>query len=298
MTTKHVSVLHTYKNGGYVVTIHSDGTKIRKQVSNDPPVTPESIDLKITNECDLSSVCKWCHEESVSYGDRGNLQRVLNVLSDLPSGAELAIGGGNALTHPNLIPFLHTMQARGIICNMTVNQRHVNQYKDLITELIKDELIHGLGISKAGDKSVAWLYDLTPNVVFHVIAGINTFDEILMLPKVLILGYKFSGKGKSYFDRNVNVELNIAKWCDEIQPLLGSKTISFDNLALSQLNIKRHLTDEKWNEIYMGEDATFTYYIDAVRQRFGLSSTIGAHYSLMNSSAEMLNYVRNVQNRA
>lgn len=283
-------VLHEYLNGGYKVTLHSDGTKIREQISDAPPITPESIDLKITNKCDLESICKWCHESSNAWGSHGNLTRIEKVLSDLPAGAELAIGGGNALAHPELLPFLHTMQDRGIVCNITINQRHVNAYKALLTTLINDKLIHGLGISKSGDKSVAWLYDLTPNIVFHVIAGINNIDEILMLPKTLILGYKFKGKGRQHYD--INVINNIDKWKNEISELLGNKIISFDNLALEQLQIKKHITPEKWNEIYMGEDSTFTYYIDAVKQRFGQSSTSETPYGLMDSSAEMLKYVR------
>lgn len=287
------TILQTYLNGGYEITIYGDGTKVRKQISNDPPITPESIDLKITNKCDLSSICKWCHEDSYDYGNHGNLPRILRVLSDLPAGAELAIGGGNPLAHPGLNDFLSVMKKRGVICNLTVNQRHVNQFKDVLTFLIINKLIHGLGISKSGDKSIAWLYDLTDNIVFHVIAGINNIDEILMLPKTLILGYKFKGKGKSYFDRDINVETNIKNWQKEIPELLGSNVISFDNLALEQLDIKKHITPEKWNEIYMGEDATFTYYIDAVKQRFGISSTSKTPYGLMDSSADMLTYIRN-----
>lgn len=295
MTIKkpEITLLHTYKNGGYEVEIYNDGTKIRKQISDDPPITPESIDLKITNKCDLSQVCKWCHEDSDAYGNNANLSNIADILSDLPAGAELAIGGGNALVHPELLTFLHIMRERGIICNITINQRHINAHKDLITTLIKDELVHGIGVSKSGDKSVAWLYELTDNIVFHVIAGINTIDEILMFPKILVLGYKDIGRGQTYLNRNPMVKNNINNWKQGVHEILGNnKVISFDNLALKQLEIKKLITNEKWNEIYMGDDATFTYYIDAVRQRFGPSSTGGSPYGYMKSSAEMLAYIR------
>lgn len=293
MINPKLKILNSYTNGGYVVTIYEDGTKVRKQISHLPPRTPESIDLKITNYCNLSHICKWCHENSDVNGDNGNLNKISRILKDLPAGSELAIGGGNPLAHPDLFKFLETMQERGIICNLTINQRHVNAFKSDLTSLITNDLIKGLGISKSGQKSVAWLFELTNNIVFHVIAGINKIDEILMLPKVLILGYKNIGRGHNYkFNNDVNINLNLKKWRREIQDYLGNNTISFDNLALEQLHIQKHLTPELWDSIYMGEDATFTYYIDAVKQRFGQSSTSGAPYSLMDNSADMLKYIR------
>lgn len=292
MTTTNAPILNTYQNGGYEVTIFEDGTKIRKQISSHPPITPESIDLKITDKCDLSSICKWCHEDSHEFGKHGNLSRVLKALHDLPPGAELAIGGGNPLSHPELKYFLTSMKNKGVICNLTVNQRHVNAYKSDLIRYIDNKLIHGLGISRSGTKSIAWLYDHTDNLVFHVIAGINNINDILMLPKTLILGYKRVRKGEDYWDETT--EKNIADWKNNIHTLLGNKTLSFDNLALNQLNIKKHLSKEKWDEIYMGKDATFTYYIDAVNQRFGHSSITQAPFGLLDSSAEMLKYIRGI----
>lgn len=33
------------------------------------------------------------------------------------------------------------------------------------------------------------------------------------------------------------------------------------------------MTDEEWNEFYMGDDGTMTYYIDMVERKFARSST-------------------------
>ena len=57
-----------YRNGNYFVTIDLDtGTKVR---SNDldffEPEYPESMDVKITNCCDMG--CKFCHENSKPDG--------------------------------------------------------------------------------------------------------------------------------------------------------------------------------------------------------------------------------------
>ena len=62
-----MNVIGRYQNGNYTVTIMDDGTKIR---SNDlnffAPTHPESMDIKITNCCDMG--CPMCHEDSKPDG--------------------------------------------------------------------------------------------------------------------------------------------------------------------------------------------------------------------------------------
>lgn len=52
------------------------------------------------------------------------------------------------------------------------------------------------------------------------------------------------------------------------------KNLSFDNLAIKQLDVKRLMTEEEWNNFYMGDDGTFTFYIDLVNQTFSKNSVI------------------------
>ena len=92
-TTK-LDLLSTYRNGSYGVSIYKDGTKKRYKLdSNDIVLFPETIDVKITNYCDMG--CKFCHEQSTIEGIHGNLEALKNQLKYL-SGIpiELAIGGG------------------------------------------------------------------------------------------------------------------------------------------------------------------------------------------------------------
>ena len=53
---------------------------------------------------------------------------------------------------------------------------------------------------------------------------------------------------------------------------IGKTILSFDNLAIEQLNIKRLFTDQGWNDFYMGDDFSFTMYIDAVKQEYAQTS--------------------------
>ena len=62
------NVLYKYINGDYDCSIYSDGTLVKETEVENPQFSfPVSIDVKITNYCDLSSVCVFCFlpEENV-----------------------------------------------------------------------------------------------------------------------------------------------------------------------------------------------------------------------------------------
>ena len=63
-----MKLLGEYQNGNYSVKIYDDGTKIRENDFNFfEPEYPESMDMKITNACDM--MCPFCHEASVPNGE-------------------------------------------------------------------------------------------------------------------------------------------------------------------------------------------------------------------------------------
>lgn len=270
-----MDIINKYQNGNTTVTIYEDGTKIR-EFDNTPEIYfPESLDVKITNYCDLE--CKYCHENSTIKGEHADLKKLRAVLISLPAGVELAIGGGNPLDHPNLIEFLIWCQERGLICNITVNQRHLKKHLATLETLIEEELIYGLGISIVNNhyKEIEYLKTLTNNIVYHVIAGVNDISELDSLSsigncKVLILGYKNFGRGINYYSKEV--DKNIELWQKQLPLYLGKFSISFDNLALEQLNVQSMIPKNIWNSFYMGDDFSFTMYIDAVKQEYGPTS--------------------------
>ena len=91
----------SYKNGNYVVSLSLlDGTKIRQNnLDYFEPDTIESADVKITNKCDRN--CKFCYENSSMFGKHGDILSP-SWLDKLHPYCELAIGGGNPLSHPDL----------------------------------------------------------------------------------------------------------------------------------------------------------------------------------------------------
>ncbi len=271
-------LLAKYTNGNTHVAIFEDGTKIREHSDTPIPKHPESIDVKITNYCDMG--CKYCHEESTMQGKHADLDALLETLSVLPPGVEIAIGGGNPLSHPGLIGFLGALKAKGLIANVTVNQGHLARHYDLLVDLLRDNLTHGLGVSiiNSNFKAISNLLGLTNNLVYHVIAGVNqvtVLDQLLALPnpqcKVLVLGYKVFGFGIKHYSKDTYA--NLKNWYRKIPKYLTKCIMSFDNLAIKQLQIERLLTEDAWARLYMGDDFEFTMYIDAVTGTFAPSST-------------------------
>jgi hypothetical protein len=283
---KEVKLLHSYLNGNSHVCLYEDGTKERTYNGIPDATHPESIDVKITNYCDAG--CSYCHEKSTIAGSHGDLDVLTETLSCLPAGVEIAIGGGNPLSHPQLVPFLTAMKAQGLICNITINQKHLKEYKDLILSLIYQELVYGVGISYSSKvylENIKPFLEASSNVVFHVIMGINGVSDIddLMnvcqtharVCKILILGYKSYGFGLNYYLKNKRIEDVKYQWYTKLATYFKKPdlVLSFDNLAISQMNLKRFFTGAAWDKFFMGTDGQFTCYIDAVEQQYAMSST-------------------------
>lgn len=289
-----INLLGSYRNGNYNVSIYEDGTKIRE--TNDDEFIPsrlESFDCKITEFCDMG--CPQCHEMSTIKGKHGDLRNP--VLMTLPQYTEIAIGGGNPLSHPDLDYFLKFLKKKRCIPNMTVNQMHFMKEVDRLRNYRDKHLIYGLGISlvDVNKEFIDKVIDF-PNAVIHVIAGIVTLDQLremskLGVKKVLILGYKQFGRGKDYYNENIQKNIEILKEnMQEVKKMF--KVLSFDNLAIKQLDIKSLLTEEEWSKFYMGDDGTYTMYIDLVKNKYAQSSTSEERFNLLENINEMFLDIR------
>lgn len=293
-----MGLLGRYKNGNFVTTILSDGTKIRETKDDEfIPSFAENMDIKLTNKCDGG--CAWCHEGSSVNGKHGD---ILNekFIDTLHPYQEVAIGGGDATSHPDLIPFLQKLKERKVIANMTVNQIHFEKKQELIKKLVDEKLIYGLGVSLVNPtKHFIELIKQYPNAVIHVINGVLKPSDIKALEndnlKMLILGYKHLRRGNEYFEEEQNDIETKQQWLYEnLEDIIQKfKVVSFDNLAIEQLNVKRLLTQEEWDEFYMGDDGKVTYYVDMVERKFAQSSTapFDKRYDLLDSVDDMFKVI-------
>lgn len=298
----------SYKNGNY--NVHLDlvsGTKIRENdLTFFKADRPENMDIKITNKCNMG--CAFCHENSTCDGKHSD---ALNskFLETLPEWTECAYGGGNVLEYPDFVPLLRKSKNLHLISNITVNQKHFMENLSLLRELSNQKLIYGLGISLTNPYEEGFIAAVKTfsNAVIHVINGVVTLAQLSALGckdlKILILGYKEVRRGVAYkADIDHMVEFRKNRLYASL-PFIAEhnwfKTISFDNLAIEQLEPKRFLSDEFYQEHYMGEDygkmTSASFYVDLVENIFAPNSCdLNHRYNIENRSAtECLHFLQN-----
>lgn len=289
-----------YQNGNYTVTIDTqNGTKIRE---NDLDFFradfPESMDIKICNKCDMG--CPQCHENSTPDGKCGDIMSE-SFIDKLHPYTELAIGGGNPLEHPSLVPFLEKCKRLSLIPSMTVHQLHFMKYKNFLKALVDNKLIYGLGISLVSvtDEFIEAVKEF-PNAVIHVINGIVHPIQLKALAhnnlKILILGYKEFRRGeimyKTQGDVIEEVKSMLYKDLPDIINENWFEVVSFDNLAIKQLDAQRLMSTEDWDQFYMGDDGSATMYVDMVSREFAKSSTSTERYPIENDIITMFEKIR------
>ena len=237
-----------------------------------------------------------CHENSTVNGKHGDLKALEPMIATLHAGTECAVGGGNALAHPDLVWFLKRLKEQGVIANITINQRHLRPYKDLICKIVGEGLVHGIGISltdASNKEDFAFIDTLGNNVVIHTIAGILSEKDIapLMGRKILILGYKDLRRGHALLEKKSDeIKANI-KWLQSLLVRIGStninpfKVISFDCLGIEQLNPKAllNISDARYDTLFQGSDTDVkdadgnitcaTMYIDVPNMQVARMST-------------------------
>lgn len=291
-------VLAHYRDGNHYETIFEDGTKVSQTIfSWSKRLTfdfPTNMDLKISDQCPVG--CKYCHESSTPNGKFGNIMD-LPFVDTLVPGTECAIGGGSALNHPDLVPFLRKLKNQGVLANLTVNQKEL-QIPNLAQKMkviLKEDLVHGVGVSltdnKTFNKTVDEIFGDYPNLVVHTIAGILSKDDMPCIKgrKTLILGYKdLKGRraGEFYESDKAEIEKNITALKLNLPYVRRiTKLISFDCLAIKQLDPKKRLwvSDKDWNTLFQGDDyadktktgklQNRTMYVDAVTMTVARSST-------------------------
>lgn len=281
-----MKLLEKGKNGNYTRWIFSDGTKIRTLNKGEIEFKadyPENIDCKISNKCSIG--CLYCHENSTVNGKIADLKDAdfKKLLSQLPSGSEIALGGG-ALTeipHDDFLAFCKDLHKQGILINATFNSKEFISdpvFKTYMLNHMSDYGFGAIGLSYNSSieakEVMLFAKKKHPSTVIHTIVGITTPEDYRWLAvnnfKVLLLGYKECGRGKNYMPDNENT-----KWLLEHLDYLkeNCKTLSFDCLAIEQLEMKNKLSKEEWDKYYMGDDGQFTMYIDAVNKQYAKNST-------------------------
>lgn len=296
-----------YVNGNTLCEINEEnGTLIMTSPEDEFDLDfPVNIDMNISNKCSIG--CPFCYQSCTKEGKEADIKKFIknkkSFLYSLEAGTELAINGNEPL-HKDLIKLLKFCKKRNILANLTINEKTLFLHKDLIEKWMKKKLIHGLGISPfAYSETLFKFASEHKNVVVHTIVGVtylkNYMDLITRGIKVLILGYKITGRGVDYKRNKVILKTNKEKLKELLKTLhqdWTSALISFDNLAITQLNPKEllNMSDEEYAKLYRGEDGQQTMFIDLVNETYAMNSIQprSKHKPLTNDIKEMFKDIK------
>lgn len=291
--------MNFYKNGNYIVCIMNDGTKIRKTDYDEfIPSFAENCDVKITSKCSIG--CPFCYEGCTMDGKHADLFKY-PFIDSLHPYTEMALNG-NDMDHPDLEKFLAFLKEKKVFTNITVQQNQFLNNIEKLREYSESKLIYGIGVSYSHyDEDFINKVKEFPNAVLHTINGILTTEDLNRLKgnglKVLVLGYKNLQRGKTYKETH-SFSTRYHQKClyDRLPMIIDEnwfKLISFDNLAIEQLDVKRLLSDDKWEEFYMGDDGRYTFYIDMVAGKFAKNSLSQERYDIGDKTVdEMFEIIR------
>ena len=226
-----------------------------------------------------------CYEGCTANGKHGDLFKY-PFINTLHAYTELALNG-NDLDHPDIEKFLEFLREKKVFANITVNQNQFFANYDRIKDWQEKKMVYGIGVSlqNATDELIEKMNSI-PNTVLHTIVGILSEDDIMKLKdhniKILLLGYKQLQRGVNYLNsHNDEVNKNKQYVYDNLSDITNwFKVVSFDNLAIEQLDVKRIVPENEWEEFYMGDDGGYTFYIDMVKGEFSKNSIAQDRYPI------------------
>lgn len=278
-------LLGKYKNGNVDVSIWTDGTKERITYEDDfRPDFPETMDVNISQYCDHG--CSFCYSNCSKGGKHADFSQYEKLLDSVHPYTELAINL-NSQWNPGLLQFLRKMRNKKVIVNATIRQEDFMDNSVVLLGLTEDKLLWGIGVSleQPTEEFIERLKEF-PNSIVHVINGIVSPDDIKTLSdhdiKMLILGYKQVGRGVDWYSKEGEEIKRKQQWLydnlDEISKHFS--IISFDNLAVEQLDPKRLISEEQYAERYLGDDGSMSFYINLVDGYFAKNSLSSIHYPI------------------
>lgn len=277
------------------------------------PEFPDNIDIKLTGRCYQGCpYCHESSNSKGTHANLRDLQDLIERSLPKGIPIELSFGGGNvALIEPDQLEiFFKWIKSKGYISSITLNHTQIIESYLQNWDLKVWPHIQSVGISldnefmkdipgnmTANNPLPKVLYAVfnnvknPPHIVYHLVLGtfnlsaledfFSKYPEDLPSKKrILFLGYKTKGRGEDWF-KNIPEDWmkEFRRWLVQgingVNPKWKGKdwNISFDNLAITQLNLKDSILSKSWDKLYMGQENSHSIYIDAVTKTFAKSST-------------------------
>lgn len=300
---------YQYWNGnGYCELNKKNGTMITTVLTDEPfkAEFPLNMDVHTSDRCIMG--CEFCYANCTKEGKHADIKGLIadtnSFIYSIHEGTELALNGNEPI-HPDMELLLQFCKDRNIIANLTVNEVTLLTHTEQLENWLDNGLIHGIGISpKLFSDDMIKFCQKHPTAVLHTIAGVTTPDEFKTIMdkdlKVLVLGYKTFGRGIEYILNESETISDNTNWLqNNIQDFVKHfKVVSFDNLAVTQLNVKAWLSEEQWETFYRGDDGNHTLFVDLVNMSFAKNSMQprSSHYAVLPTTEEMLKVIQNEQN--
>ncbi len=280
------------ENDDFVLQNSYRGDKIRLSFNSDKKTKkssfPELVDLKITDHCDYG--CKFCYQSSTKEGIHGstdNIEKAIRMLAK--SGTmEIAIGGGEPTSHPNLLNILKDIRSFNMAACFTTKNFNLHESTDFeeilkvansiafscnsIAEIKKVEIIKNT-------IAISHVYP-SPKICVQMIPELlsdENFDKALKYisdemydTPVTLLGYKDFGFGEGYKPKN---RFASSEWIKIIKKYSDEKGIQFgiDSVLVSKW--KNELIENSVDSLALvGEEGKFSCYLDAVNMTIHKSS--------------------------
>ena len=293
---------HRQEARGSVYFDRSNGTKLHffdRPINFDEYIAsaPELVDIKVTDWCDLA--CRFCYQDSTNKGKHAPFQALKAIIDDLAEAGvfEVALGGGEPMSHPQFIDLLEYCDLKGIVPNFTTKnyaalaEQRFSQYA---------KWCGSIGVSVATPEDVSKFLEVadlitcpTRQISLQVAMGAQTaeqFQEMLDMLKgsksfsgLILLGYKNTGRGQRakgnlwYEDGRVDGQDPISMF-RSFQKLFRSQNAWYPVPSLSMdtemvRSCEQHLARNGVRpELYMKNEGRVSCYIDAVSMRIAPSS--------------------------
>jgi hypothetical protein len=277
-------------DGEYIVAFDSGtGNKARVSLNRHAPAyvkstSPELVDLKITDWCDLG--CKFCYQASTTSGKHADVSTIYKIIDTLRemNVFEVAIGGGEPTSHPEFPRILTCLGHSNIVANFTTRTTRWLNDKE-IYDAVKNN-VGAIGVSCMSAKDLQMVKEIRDSIkpwddnfaiAQHVLGSVplDVTGEFLNQAfanqqHVLLLGYKTVGFGSSY-ERHDKGE--VAVFLKMLIEKHENPRMSVDTALVDQYpDLIKALGVP--DVLVTSPEGKFSCYVDAVTQKMGPSSYV------------------------
>lgn len=269
------------QNGVWTVFNRDSGCKVRfsfdgEVEQNFKTVTPELVDLKITDRCSFG--CTYCYMGSTKNGKDNPKISTWAIAEALGKMQvfEAAIGGGEPTQSANFIDLLRQLRRHGVVPNFTTyDLEWLNDEKRNTTILdlcgsfaysVRDIGDANKLVEAHGSLDRKHKHKVNAQIVMGTIGRVE-FESILAVVDmanidVTLLGYKTTGFGANYDPIDYG-------WWPESVKKAGMWGIGIDTMLAQQTDMRGINVSEKTYHTLEGKSSC---YIDMVEARMGPSS--------------------------